>query len=55
METEMMYFDLEYQINFTDKWRPATQLASDPAEAIEEFAINHSPCMGTVTAIRVMN
>lgn len=53
METKKMYFDLEYQIDFVDKWRPAMQLAANPAEAIEQFTVNYSPCFGTVTAVRV--
>jgi hypothetical protein len=55
MKTETMWFDLEYQINFTDEWKPAWQLATKPAEAIEEFAVNYAPCFGKVTAVRVMN
>ena len=51
---EAKYFDLEYQVNHEDKWRPAISLGYTPAEAIANFAGDYSPSMGTVTAVRVV-
>jgi hypothetical protein len=52
MKTQKHYFDLEYQINYQADWRPAMSLGESEAEAISNFAMDYSPSMGTVTAVR---
>lgn len=55
MKTETKYyFDLEYQINHQTDWRPAMSSGESEAEAIINFAMDDSPSMGTVTAVKAV-
>ena len=51
---EAKYFDLEYQLDHKEEWRPAMSLGVNEAEAIANFTGDYSPSMGTVTAVRAV-